>query len=182
MKARRWGFTGWALAAAAVATAGLGVLAWQLDARARETEDELGKAKKDYEFVVKLRADYRLLEARKQRLPAGSRAIAGGEYAGFLSGKAREAGLPAGNLTPPSAPQSGARWKEYPYYFSVSGKADQPVARSAFVRFLERVEAAVPAFKSKNLSLRFVAGAERQDLQDATVTFSHFEPAAPARR
>lgn len=178
----RWGFTGWALAGSGLVAAALVGLILHLRSETAAAVETLDKAKKDYEYLKRMRQDYRSLEAKKAKLPAAGKKVGAQEYAGFLSSEAKRAGLPAGSLNPPTNPQQAGRWREFPYSFSFSGRGEQAVPRSSFVRFLEAVEAAAPTFKSKALQMRFAPEPNRGDLVDASVTFSHFEQAGGPRK
>lgn len=173
MSGRRWSFTDAALAVSVVLALGLGGLLLHLSARASGAEATYAQAKRDYEAMLKLRAKYRELEARRQRMPQGPQ-VKPDSAPEFLSQKAVEAGLSNPRIvteTPVQSPQ----WREQPWTLIVDGGSGGTVARRGFIRFLDLVESQSPSFKSKSITLRFAVERVPEDLTRASVTFSHFE-------
>jgi hypothetical protein len=171
MRARTWTFTGWLLAGSI--TAGLVLLALILhlnDRSGKHLERRL-QAKKDYDTLIKLRTQYRELEARINRLPPATEAGSQSPQL-FLAQKAKEAGLPEPVIQ--SETPSRGPLKEQAYTVSLSGGSTTTVSRRQFVRFLELVESQRPSFKSKSITFKFAAKTP-EDFERVSATFSHFE-------
>jgi hypothetical protein len=129
------------------------------------------KAKVDYDNLIKLRTQYRELEARINRLPPATEAGSQSPQL-FLAQKAKEAGLPEPVIQ--SETPSRGPLKEQAYTVSLSGGSGTTVSRRQFVRFLELVESQRPSFKSKSITFKFAAKTP-DDFERVSATFSQFE-------
>jgi hypothetical protein len=170
MKPRGWSFTAWALAISGTLGFLLAGLILHLDARAKNQEELLAKAKADYEMLIKLRLKFREQEIRKAKMPPTS-GQDNQSWQVFLAQKATEAGLPQPNIS--EEPARGTL-KENAFTVSMNATGGAVVSRRNFVKFLDLVESQRPSFKSKTLIFKF-SPTVPDEFQSASATFSHFE-------